>query len=145
MAKTAEQYFDTVVAPHLSTSLLKADFLSLSAELISEAYYKQFTNYAIALLSAHNMALAGLDTGGSGRLPGQVGAVSDIKESELQVSYYVGSAGSKNGMIGNLAQTGYGMQLLDLRRIANLGITATGGVDNLDGRPVTGLAGGIIF
>lgn len=144
MAKTAEQYFDTVVAPHLKDSLFKSDFISLATELINATYYQQFTNYAIALLSAHNMALAGLDTA-AGRSAGQVGAVSTIKESELQVSYYIGAAAQKNGMINPLAQTGYGMQLLHLQRMANLGITATGMVDNLSGTPVTGLAGGIIF
>lgn len=145
MSKSAEQYFDTVVAPHLKDSEFKSDFLSLATELTNSDYYLQFTEYAIALLAAHNMALAGLDTGGSGRLPGQAGVVAAIKESELQVQYYIGAAAQKNGIISNLAQTGYGMQLLDLRRMANLAITATGGVDNLAGRPVTGVAGGIIF
>ena len=145
MARSAEQYFDTVVAPHLKDSLFKDDFLSVASELIGASYYRQFTNYAIALMAAHQMALAGLDTGSAGRLPGQAGAVSAIKESELQVTYYLGAAASKNGIVGNLDQTGYGIQLKDLRRVANLPITATGGVDNLAGNPVVGVAGGIII
>jgi hypothetical protein len=146
MSKSAEQYFDSVVAPHLKDSEFKDDFLELATSMISSCYYQQFTNYAIALLAAHNMAMAGLDQGGSGRLPGQAGAVSRIKESELQVEYYLGTSSSKSGMISNLDQTSYGITLQDLRRVANLPITATGGVDNCNGTPLLrSCAGGIVL
>ena len=145
MARSPEQYFDTVVAPHLKDSVFKDDFLSVAAELIGPRYYRQFTNYAIALMAAHQLTLAGLDPSAGGRLPGQAGAVAGIKESELQVTYYLGAAAQKNGMIGYLDQTSYGIQLKDLRRVANLPITATGCVDNLEGNPVRGVSGGIVF
>lgn len=145
MAKTAVQYFDTVVAPHLSASPYKSDFLSAAAEEISSEYYGSHYNHAVALLAAHRITTAGLNTGAPGYTPGATGAVTGIKEGELQIQYYVGTASAKSGMVGDLERTSYGLQLKHLQKVANLTASATGGVDNLGGLPASGVAGGIVF
>ena len=145
MSKTAEQYLDTTVAPHLSESEYKDDFLTDATAEIGAEYYKQYTNKAIALLAAHNMTVMGLNTGAAGHTPGSVGAIAGVKEGELQIQYYIGAAAQKNGMVGDLDQTSYGLQLKHLQKVANLSISATGEVDNLGGLPKSGYSGGIVF
>lgn len=145
MSLTAEQYFDNVIAPHLSGSAYKSAFLTDATDEINSSYYRQYTNKAIALLAAHNMTTAGLNTGAPGHTPGSVGAVSGIKEGELQVQYFVGTTSSKGGAISDLDQTSYGKQLKHLMKVANLSVTATGNVDNLDGTSLSGNSNGIVF
>lgn len=144
MSLTAAQYFD-ILAPHLSSSEYKSGFLTDAATEVSASYYRQYINKATALLALHNMTIAGLNTGTPGHTPGSVGAVSGIKEGELQVQYYVGTSSAKSGMVGYLDQTGYGQQLKHLMKVANLSATATGNVDNLDGNALSGNSNGIVF
>lgn len=128
MSATPTYYFDTIVAPHLSDSPAKDDFLTAAAQITSATYYGALYSWAVALQAAHLMYMAGLDTG-SGRQPGNPGVIAAVKEDELAISYANGVAGSGN--IDDLQQSSYGKQLLSLQRRANIPMSVTGTNDAL--------------
>lgn len=110
------------IAPAVAASAGVDVYISLATSRTSTCYYGEQTNYAIALRSAHIGSLA-LRGGGSG----DAGSIASKKEGDLAISYSSTSKGLDSD--SDLAQTSYGLQLIDLRDSLNASIGVTGGHD----------------
>lgn len=113
-----------IAAPEFSevedaTILANLDFY---ADLVSRKNFGRFYERAVALLTAHYMALANTAAQeGSGSSSITAGAVIREKEGELERQYSESTDGNEL-----LAKTIYGQQYLALRRVCIIPLTVRG-------------------
>lgn len=105
-----------VICPSLYANANRDVWISIAAEETSVDYYGVFYNKAVALRAAHLFTVNSVNTDTEG------GQVTSKREGDLAVSYATrNDVGSSD-----LSLTKYGVQLLALRRSANLPIMSLG-------------------
>ena len=122
MALTVEQIMDAI-APAFSGDASRPVFIELATARVAPGFYKAKTNYAIALMASHLMALDSATAAASGR-GDEAGAITSKSEGDLSVSF--GSTSANTSDAADLGQTKYGVQLIGLRKGCGPFIGVTG-------------------
>lgn len=105
-----------LIAPHFSGSASKAGFIALAEQQTSQSAFGDNYCLAVAYRAAHMMTLA--NRGASGT----AGNAQSKNEGGMSLSY-----GTVNGVMGDLSQTHYGIQLQQLIMSNIPGASVTGG------------------
>lgn len=103
-------------APQYSTFSRKSEYIDLSKLMTSTTAFGNRYEYAVALRVLHMIALenqrGGSDPDSSGT--GQAGAINSESEGQLSRGFSV--SGSLQSQFGDLSQTSYGLELIDIIR-----------------------------
>ena len=103
-------------------------YLNLYADLISKKRFGSLYNKALAYLTAHKMKMGGLgDEGYAGKI-GDSLRVSSVSEGETSVSFSTGQSINLQ-TDAEYALTVYGIEFLNLRRLAVVPIISSGEAD----------------
>ena len=106
-------------------------YLEIVKPLVSRIRFKGMYQYALALLAAHKMKLAGLgssdDASALANLSG-VGGLASLSEGDTSVSFDTSwtSSASSDADTAEYMRTVYGLQFLSLRRQMIMSITIDG-------------------
>ena len=120
MSSTIEELIG-VYSPKLFNSDSLSVYIETSKLQTSECFFGNSYNLAVALRACHNFEINNRDENYN-----PAGNINSLKEGDLAKGF--GSTNSSSNS-GNLAQTGYGMQLQGLINSSSLsmGVTGVGG------------------
>ncbi len=96
---TALEYFD-IIAPEFVTLDNKEDYISIADIQVTDSIIQEQRNLIVAYLAAHIATI-------SGRNAGAAGAISDLHEGNVSVSF--NKSATKNGFAG-VSDTSYGLE-----------------------------------
>ena len=122
------------IAPQCLTDGSYQVFIEMAEERTNRCFYGAKANQAVALMAAHIWYMLGSGNGGagSGNLEGgSTGSLSSKREGDLSVSYSSPSAtlAMKTTTDAELAQTRWGLMLLNLRKGCGPVMGVCGGAD----------------
>lgn len=106
---TIEQILDTI-APQFSTVINRADFITIAIGRISCTMFGDRYNLAVALRTAHDMTVAGVNNGSNGFAYN--GLITSEREGDLSRTF--GTNGGSANNYSDLLTTSYGNQLYGL-------------------------------
>lgn len=112
----------SVIAPQYNSTAGRDTFIQMAENLTNRCWYGVNADLAVALRSAHMMAL----NTASLRLNGEAGAISSKKEGDLSIAFQNVSSGFNDS---DLSQTHYGRQLIGLVKTGGMFLGVTGGND----------------
>lgn len=123
MSLTIDQQLDLITRGAYVSDPFRADALTAAADQTSACFFGRNYNRAVALRAAHELVL-------SNRVLGEPGTIQSKKEGQLSITFGKTSAVLKDDSY--LAQTTFGLQLLNLQRSTVPAISVTGGgLDNV--------------
>lgn len=108
---TASAILD-IIAPQFKDDTDKASFISLARGQTSSCFYGTKTEQAVALRTAHMMALR--DIAEAQASLGGAGEIASKREGDLAISFHKSSANGES-KDADLNLTSYGKQLIGLR------------------------------